>query len=292
MVRQPAWSPCQELALLSRHFHGHISEGLRFGVVPGEETLTDVGMLSLRRRRVGFTSFRGRLPVASSLTVHKFTLAQEGRTGADWNLFIRQGRRRLNFRLQSKRLYASGSYTKADPAQNQRLVTLSDRQGAIPLFALYNGPPASIRSACNVPNDQRLGCTVVCAERVLTPTFRRSVPWTPRGLGVLSIPLQCLFECQCRGSGTLDGGPIPGAGGPDVLLTVKSALLGPDPDSALAERLLAGLDLRPLPDRVEGALQALGDGSPGSLDELIGDDFFEGVGTVVLVRSSAPPGAA
>jgi hypothetical protein len=194
------------------HVYGFDSAANQHQLVPGEETLTDSVMLGLMRRRFPYIHFRGRLPTASHIKVHQFTTHTEGKTGADWNLLFKLPTGRLNFRIQAKRLYRAGGYSKLNNPQLHTLLAVSKKQGAIPMYAFYNGPSsnASIRANCRVSGDERRGCTVVNAHTVHAGTHA----WTRNGIGSTAIPLECLASCFCFDPGQ-GGGPPPTPGDDD-----------------------------------------------------------------------------
>jgi hypothetical protein len=195
LAPRPAWAADEELVLTSRHIWGHAREGNRYSVLPGEETITDVAMLSLRRRRFGYTRFRGRLPEARRVFVHKFSNPQESVTGADWNLLLVSPGRRRNLRVQAKRLYPDGRYTSQKATQTRRLIAVSAAQRAGAAFGFYNGPQASgVVSACALTDETRLGCTVI-------PATLATGAWSNAGVGAAAIPLPCVVRCYCYGGG-------------------------------------------------------------------------------------------
>lgn len=224
MPRRSPWNADAEIRLASQHVFGFNSAAHSHDLVPGEETLTDSAMLGLKRRRFPYVRFRGRLPKARRIFVHQFTLPQETKVGADWNLMLVSPARRVSFRVQAKRLHGTGAYTRRKASQHARLLAVSAAQGAVPLYPFYNGPAAGlISSACAFPDQERLGCTVIPAWVVDALPM---VPWTNAGIGRLSIPAECLFACQCYGSGWIGGSPPSGGKQSDPVSppTTSSAL--------------------------------------------------------------------
>ncbi|MGN6606504.1 MAG: DUF6615 family protein [Jatrophihabitans sp.] len=291
----PPWPASRELRAAATHIHGFDAAAHRHLLVPGEETLTDSVMLGLMRRRFPYVHFRGRLPKNSHLKVHQFDNTTEGRTGADWNLLFKLSTGRLNFRIQAKRLYRTGAYSSMKKDQMDRLIAVSRRQGAIPLYAFYNGPSsmAPIRANCRISGEERRGCTVVPAAVVQAGTL----PKSRNGVGSAAIPLECLASCFCFDP-TLGGGSPPTPGSDDGS--------GPDEDQATsktdakpsslqrtlgivtaAARLAANIDMdleafTQWPTALEVAVQAWLADDPASLDEL-STSYFADTSHVVLV---------
>lgn len=304
MPPAPPWPVYSELAVIVDHLWGHAEAGFQHHVQPGEETLTDLAMLSQKRRRFSFTQFRGRLPVASSIKVHKFNNKQESKTGADWNLLLFDASgQRVSFRMQAKNLYQSGRFSAMKKAQTDRLIRLSARQGAIPLFALYQGPQhepdpskGEARSACHIPGaNDRMGCVVRDAVTLdaAGPTSRNQ--WQAEA--TLGLPLYCLVACFCHGSATGSGPSNPP--GPPDLTSPPRAFEGPvaasnvvgkaamaaarerQRDAAALARLAEGLDASPPQDQ----LGEYWDEHGGDLRDLDprGTELFEDVSHIMVI---------
>ncbi len=201
MVKTPPWPPACELNLAARHIYGYCEEARKHGLLPGEESLTDSFVLSLKRRRFPYVSgFRGRLPAGSDIMVRQFNIAQEAHNGADWDLLIDANRQQVHYRIQAKRLYRNGRYTRVKDQQHKRLLDTSRSIGAIPLYALYNGPRegVEIQSACRLAGvpEARLGCTLVAAES-RAKGKDKGHSWSNDGVGKTALPLECLVSCHC-----------------------------------------------------------------------------------------------
>jgi hypothetical protein len=288
--------------LAATHIYGFDAAAHDHCLVPGEETLTDSLMLGLMRRRFPYVHFRGRLPRRSHLRVHQFRNTVEARIGADWNLLFLLPTGRVSFRVQAKRLYASGSYSKKDPQQLQRLLQVSARQGAIPIYGFYNGPSsgASIRSTCRVAGDERRGCTVVDARLGL----RSGLAWSRNGIGSAAIPLECLASCACfgpggsggRGQTKPDGGPVQPIRQSSAIRKIDAAALSIEHTSRVATAASVDFDpdLAPLldaavttswPDEVEVAVLEWMAGDTAALDALGVDGYFNETSHVMLVTA-------
>lgn len=213
---RPPWPPYAELSLLVDHLWSHAAEGHRFNLLPGEETLTEVATLSQARRRFPYTRFRGRLPQASTIQLKKFTLAEESKNGADWNLLLfNKAGGSVSFRIQAKRLYPKGTFSPLKDTQTKRLISQAALQGAIPLFGLYQGPqyPKAPASVCSKPEvADRAGCVVRDASNLHAAKPGQSVKKWQQEAGI-ALPLQCLAFCYCYGNG--NGNASPGDTSPD-----------------------------------------------------------------------------
>lgn len=299
---RPAWPPYAELAVLVDHLWGHAAEGHRYSVLPGEESLTQVAMLSHLRRRFPFTLFRGRLPAARSVHVRKFSLGEEGKTGADWNLLMFDpSGGRVSFRIQAKRLFESGRFSKMKATQTERLIALSARQGAIPMFGLYQGPQyAPNVSACWQPGaNDRIGCVVRHATSLAAASPTSAAAWQSEA--ALGLPLQCLAGCYCYGAGTStptakSGDPfnpathdlLPkphGASQAQRIVGTAAYQAAPEDDAEMRERLVAATDaLANLPDDRLGSYWDEREGDLSDLDGY-GRELFEDVSHLVVVDS-------
>lgn len=140
---------------------------------------------------------------------------------------------------------------------------MSARQGAVPLFALYQGPQhrpdaakGEARSACRQPGaNDRMGCIVGDASSLnaANPTTRNQ--WQAEAS--LGLPLHCLVACFCHGSASgtpplppwnaPTGPPPPPFAGPTFARNVVgraafAAARESQRSSAVIERLVAALD--------------------------------------------------
>jgi hypothetical protein len=115
-----------------------MTDGIAAGIGPGEEALTDLNLIELRR-------------VLPTLNVKKFSRDEERGNGADWEWWIgsTSERRWIKLRVQAKRSSHGGwQYTelgrkpKGSPIrQYDTLIAESLRHAAIPLHVFYNGWP-------------------------------------------------------------------------------------------------------------------------------------------------------
>jgi hypothetical protein len=142
------------------------SDGARYKLLPGEETLTDLNLLQLKRTWPDL------------VYTEKFTRYREGQaTGADWEWWIARRDRWLGMRIQAKRL---------DPQSQRYELFRADRSKALrqaamlieaatagperlyPLYCFYNADcPTPLQPRCSPTGDGRVyGCTLLAAPTV------------------------------------------------------------------------------------------------------------------------------
>jgi len=126
------------LASASIDVHERLSDGQKYGVDPGEETLTDNLLLALKRAQ-------------PNVVVTKFTRIVESRkTGADWEWWWEGEREWFGAVVQAKKLVAlpHGDHgymfgyrgRNAECRQIDVLLDYAERSGLPGIYALYNGP--------------------------------------------------------------------------------------------------------------------------------------------------------
>jgi hypothetical protein len=186
----------------------HIWELLGFasknGVQLGEETITDLLVLYLK---LGFRN-------SSKEVINGFNRRQEGKNGADWELWLHgAGKRTLGLRIQSKILFnASSRYKnlhypphKTKTPQIDRLKMDAARVGAIPIYCLYSYwkknstvVPRTLCSGCDNHYRHPWGLGLLSVNQVLALKSNQEDSLTK----VLSqmTPLECLF-CKIQADG-------------------------------------------------------------------------------------------
>lgn len=115
-----------------------MSAGVEHGIGPGEETLTDINLILLKR-------------LIPSLRVTKFSKQVEAGNGADWEWWIGSSleERWIKLRIQAKRSSHDGvryeqlghSPKKSGVKQYDTLIARSLIEGAIPFHVFFNGWP-------------------------------------------------------------------------------------------------------------------------------------------------------
>jgi hypothetical protein len=186
-------------------------QGVKLGIGPGEETLTDINLIRLHEGIRGFH-------------VQKFTKSDESKNGADWEWWIGSEEERwLQLRIQAKRVSHTGiDYDQIGHLVNvrdgngdvtsrirqfDRLIYESKASGAIPFHVFFNGwerdrfmhsrryfdSMAMTRRAANRPfypldawDSGNWGCTICPTESVKTlfedPTISELSSYIPDSL--------------------------------------------------------------------------------------------------------------
>ncbi|MEU2874135.1 DUF6615 family protein [Streptomyces olivoreticuli] len=159
----------------------------------GEETLTD-GHIRHFRQALG-----GRVKVI------QFDKSQEGRNGADWEMWIHNRSHGVGLRIQAKKASQAGQYKKIDHAlvREQRayqcdlLIRHAAAVQCIPVYVLYNFwswsiDPGVAKSLCRhgASDESHYGCTLVSAYHVQNELFRKAVGYniSHKGLWGASLP--------------------------------------------------------------------------------------------------------
>lgn len=184
------------------------------GFLPGEETLTEMVLVGLKRQ-LGRTS-----------VIEKPSRLSENREGHDWVWTLRTSHGYGTMRVQAKKLYASGKYDVLNHShrtangsvelQLERLINASRAYGHVPVYAFYNGDfgvygqsPVSLGSCCQLrlqrdsilgPSYSPMGVTLTDAHWIrgkMAPCSPK-VPPVPRTTDINSaaFPWECLFSCQ------------------------------------------------------------------------------------------------
>lgn len=184
---------CEDFAFQATRTWDFLAEGARYKLLPGEETLTDINLLELKRRLPTF------------IYVEKFTRYREGRdTGADWEWWISSHDEWLGLRVQAKKLDPlTQRYelfrTDAEKAlaQSESLMAAAaagSEERLYPVYCFYNtncptppDPPCSPRQ----PDGRVFGCTLVAAPVVRELLRAGKSLYTD--FAPFAIPWSCLF---------------------------------------------------------------------------------------------------
>lgn len=109
-------------------------DGFRYGLIPGEESITDRNLLELRREH------------PDDLHVHRYTRNKERQVGADWEWWIgTDDDGWLCVRIQAKRIYTKTYETLDHPGakesefQYQTLIRSCLKSHVYPFHVFYNG---------------------------------------------------------------------------------------------------------------------------------------------------------
>jgi hypothetical protein len=169
-----------------------LSEGSFYKLIPGEETLTDLNLLELKRQ----------LPFL--IYTEKFTRYREGKvTAADWEWWIASQDNWLGLRIQAKRLDpVTQRYElfRSDPskavAQADMLIEAAARgpERLYPLYCMYNANcPTPPDPPCSPgrPDGRVYGCTLLPARIVRDLVDQGLSAYTD--FAPYAIPWSCLF---------------------------------------------------------------------------------------------------
>jgi hypothetical protein len=144
-----------------------LRDGLRVGLLPGEETLTDLNLITMKRSG------------SPHLYAVKHSRAQESRSGADFELWIGSAGDWRGLRIQAKKInpstggfdeFTGGAKRKKAISQAADLIFDSNRPGEPtrePMYCFYNYWEAKSPSAPTVRRDASYGCAVASAFAVL-----------------------------------------------------------------------------------------------------------------------------
>jgi hypothetical protein len=198
---------CNLFQRASDHVWELLSFASKNGVQLGEETITDLLVLYLKFRLQG----------SSKEIVNGFNRHQEGRNGADWELWLYgSNKKTLGLRIQSKILFnASARYKslhypphKTKVPQIDRLKIDAARVGAIPIYCLYSfweqAPVTLPRlqcSGCNYQYRQPWGLGMLSVDKVIALKSTTEDSLTK----VIShvVPFECMF-CTRKTHGVSD----------------------------------------------------------------------------------------
>lgn len=166
----------------------------------GEETLTDINLLEMRRAKL------------SELQVVKVSKLYESRFGLDWDWWVGSDQCGwFRYAVQAKKLdLRTGSYRslrhvlndgKMPKTQFERLLQFAKRANAIPIYVLYNGGnvPVPKVDGCEVKDSKQFGCSVAMIEAI-EPSHqknaRKSFYSVHHRKGV--FPWRCLVAEHCN----------------------------------------------------------------------------------------------
>ncbi len=164
--------------------------GVRFG----EETLTDLILLELKRA----------LP--DQMQIAQMTNVEEARSGADWEWWIRRQHHWVRYVVQAKRLnlrndrYTGLTHRIGSQYQFDVLRGYALRNGAMPIYCLYNFS-STVNAGqlwhCGLSfNPKQLGCSVAAVETVDAAAHT----WGGKTFDSLhtpasTLPWRCLIAC-------------------------------------------------------------------------------------------------
>jgi hypothetical protein len=142
----------------------YIYTGAAIGLVPGEETLTDLNLLEIQARHPRLVK------------VWKFSRYREARqSGAEWEWWIGSRSRWVGMRVQAKIVkptttpaqLAKGLQYKGG-RQLRLLLTSSRRDGLFPLYCFYNARSQWVTGRCTrcLPFPQVFGCAIASATKI------------------------------------------------------------------------------------------------------------------------------
>jgi hypothetical protein len=168
-----------------------LSNGARLKVVPGEETITDLNLLELKRRW------------PSVIYTEKFTRYREGQeTGADWEWWIAARDRWLGLRIQAKRLDPDSQRYELFRADRSKALAQADMlieaaksgpEQLYPVYCFYNADCATPSPPqCSPAGDPRAyGCTLIAAPRARELVAGGATSYSD--FAPYTMPWSCLF---------------------------------------------------------------------------------------------------
>lgn len=169
-----------------------LAEGARYKIVPGEETLTDINLIELKRK----------LPTL--IYTEKFSRYREGReTAADWEWWVGDRDNWLGLRLQAKRLdpytqryelFAANRKKALEQGEALTEAAVSGAERLYPVYCFYNTNCAAPTTAPCDPGQKdatAYGCTVAPAPVVNQLVARGCSHFSE--FEPYSIPWSCLF---------------------------------------------------------------------------------------------------
>jgi hypothetical protein len=180
---------CDSFISKARETWSLILLGAAYGLIPGEETLTDLNLLTLKAVHPVYVEIR------------LFSRHQETALGADWEIWFNAGARYLGLRVQAKKLDPrTGRYETlrgmeaASQADNLITRAAAERPPRWPMYVLYNGwhPTDAVVPAWNCPtyarDESMFGCAIASAESVrgcivagtvdLVSVLQAALPWS------------------------------------------------------------------------------------------------------------------
>jgi hypothetical protein len=174
-----------------------IDLGWRYECNQGEETLTDINLLSLK------------IGGGPSIKVWKVAKPEEAKRGIDWHWIVRSNGKWRHYGIQAKKLDHTGKYLHirhpvGHPATQQivLLEKFSTDTGAIPLYCFFNHSNAVVEKQhwhCGQSFEkEQLGCTLVHLEVVKKAHKpRKGKTFGDLHSSSLSLPWRCLVGCTC-----------------------------------------------------------------------------------------------
>lgn len=170
-----------------------LEQARTFDVRLGEETLTDILILDLKRHEAAY-----------NVRVFQTTKPQEATSGTDLEVVVRAGLTSARrYAIQAKKLYSSGGYKYLNKKGNSGSLQLDILEnyargnGAIPYYMFYNSgvDPKACWYCCSDYDKSQFGCTLVPSRIV-----REAVKLGCRDFGSMhnqskALPWRCLFDC-------------------------------------------------------------------------------------------------
>jgi hypothetical protein len=157
---------CQTFKDLAARTWGYLDEGVRIGMAPGEETLTDDNLMAILALH------------SNQVAIKRFNKRQESKIGADWEWwFGNPANGWFGMRVQAKKLDLKqfSTYSGIDHPNNtceqiENLIQESKAAGIFPAYCLYN-----TRLSPRLPE---WGCSITSAQAMRNalrqPQARRS----------------------------------------------------------------------------------------------------------------------
>jgi hypothetical protein len=186
------------LERLARATWERIKIGEQLDCSQGEETITDINLLDMKR--AGYPGMR----------IIKTNKPQESQWGIDWEWWIGSDRGALSngwwrFAIQAKKIDRQGRYNSLRHKIGRRfqfelLKQYAHKNQCIPLYCLYNFVPRDIHTfwhCCTTPYDQpQMGCTVAPIAAI-AEVFRKgaSKKFEAVHKHPTVLPWRCLVGC-------------------------------------------------------------------------------------------------
>lgn len=187
-------SAVQLFELLAESTWERIRDGEELGCRQGEETITNINLLEIKRARL------------REVRIPKINKANEFKTGIDWEWWIGSNQRGWwRYVVQAKKIDSCGRYNKlrhkiGSNFQIDILEAYAKSNQCIPLYCFYNSIKANNLQAywqCCVPYDElQLGCTVAPVD-VVKKAFVQGESKTFQFMHFqqLILPWRCLVRC-------------------------------------------------------------------------------------------------
>lgn len=269
---------CATFQLLAKKVWHDRDDGVRCGLDPSEETITEVLLLELARRH------------PSDVVVRKFTRHEEGKQyGADWEWWFVGGGLAWGTRVQAKKLdgrlrnYRGIDYPYGRKRrQITRFLSASQSDRLYPLYCFYNLPDQRLLGAgagCPLAGSDAslLGCTIADGRRISRQRQKRL--WEVTDIAPLLMPWHCLVCCP-HAIATSTGGSIVPNG---IHNWVTERLAG---KPSMDDELAPVRSLSDAPRYVRRAYEMRGQ-RPGIQDDLDYDGEDREISGFVLFRMSS-----